>query len=119
MEQNTQMPTPAEVVQAGPAETQAVQQPAPAPAGAAPAEASPAKTPAAPAQTSAATAAKKIKKEKPRNTLLRILISLVVLALGVYLILFVVAKAGRFDSIGSMLQHMSVEVSLMWQRITS
>lgn len=58
-------------------------------------------------------------KESGLKTFLRILITLAVIALGIFLILFVVAKAGRFDSIGSMLRHMGVELSLMWQRIIS
>lgn len=62
---------------------------------------------------------KKTGKETGVKALIRILITLVIIALGIFLILFLVAKAGRFDSIGSMLQHMWVELSLMWQRILS
>lgn len=63
------------------------------------------------------------KKDKKREGvpkyLLRVIIALVILAVGIFLILFFVAKAARYDSIGAMLQHMGVELQLMWQRITA
>lgn len=62
---------------------------------------------------------KKRGKEPLYKTVLRVVISIVLLAIGVFIILLLVAKAARFDSIASMLQHMSVELSLMWQRIIS
>lgn len=58
-------------------------------------------------------------KETLHKTLIRVIIALVILAVGIFLVLFLVAKASHFDSIGSMLQHMFVELSLMWQRITA
>lgn len=71
------------------------------------------------AETVAAEKKKKTGKETGVKALIRVLITLVIIALGIFLILFLVAKAGRFDSISSMLQHMWVELSLMWQRILS
>jgi len=62
-------------------------------------------------------AKKKKKKRKPIITLLRIVISLILIAAGIYLILFLVAKAAKYDSIPAMLQRMFVELELMWQRI--
>ncbi len=53
------------------------------------------------------------------KTLIRVVIILAIIALGIFLILFFVAKASRYDSIGSMLQHMFTELWLMWQRITA
>jgi len=50
-------------------------------------------------------------------TLLRLVIALVVIAVGIYLILYIVAYAARYESIGAMLEHMNIELSLMWQRI--
>lgn len=65
----------------------------------------------------------KKKKKKTREgahwTLVRILVAILILALGIFLILFFVAKASHFDSIGSMLQHMFIELGLMWQRINA
>ena len=62
---------------------------------------------------------KKKNKESVRKTLIRVVISLLVIAIGVFLISFFVAKASLYDSIGSMLSHMFGEVSLMWERIIS
>ncbi|MDL2253850.1 hypothetical protein LJC49_07245 [Ruminococcaceae bacterium OttesenSCG-928-I18] len=70
------------------------------------------------AQTKEETAKKK-NKEPVRKTVLRIVISLLVIALGIFLILFFVAKASLYDSIGSMLSHMFGELNLMWERIIS
>jgi len=50
-------------------------------------------------------------------TLLRLVIALIVIAVGIYLILYIVAYAARYESIGAMLEHMNIELSLMWQRI--
>lgn len=60
---------------------------------------------------------KKKKKEPGRKLALRIIISVVVIALGIYLILYLVARAAMYDSIGSMLQHMFNELSIMVERI--
>jgi len=60
---------------------------------------------------------KKRKKRKPIMTLLRVVISLVLIAIGIFLILFLVARAAKYDSIPAMLQRMIVELELMWQRI--
>lgn len=62
------------------------------------------------------------KKKKQRGalgTILRIVIAVVILVVGVFIILFIVAKASHFDSIGTMLQHMFTELGLMWQRINA
>ncbi len=63
--------------------------------------------------------AKGKKMPKAVKTLIRVAIILAVIALGIFLILFIVAKASRYDSIGSMLEHMFTELWLMWQRITA
>lgn len=76
--------------------------------------------PNAPEQAAADGGKKKKKgKEAAGKTLIRILITLLIIAVGIFLVLLLVAKAGRFDSIGSMLQHMFTEMSVMWQRITA
>jgi len=62
-------------------------------------------------------AKKKKKKRRPVSALLRIVISLIIIAAGIYLILFLVARAAKYDSIPAMLQRMIVELELMWQRI--
>ncbi|MDL2294723.1 hypothetical protein LJC60_08900 [Ruminococcaceae bacterium OttesenSCG-928-D13] len=76
--------------------------------------------PDAPGQAATDGGKKKQKgKEGAGKTLIRVLITLLIIAVGIFLVLFLVAKAGRFDSIGSMLQHMFTELSLMWQRISA
>ena len=60
---------------------------------------------------------KKKKKRRPIVTLLRIVLSLVLIAVGIFLILWLVARAAKYDSIPAMLQRMFVELELMWQRI--
>ena len=62
---------------------------------------------------------KRKQKRHPIKSLLRILLALIIIAAGIYLILFIVAYASRYDSIGSMLDRMFEELSLMWQRIRS
>jgi len=52
-------------------------------------------------------------------TLFRVIISLIVIVIGVYLVLYVVSVAARFESISAMLQSMRIELDLMWQRIVS
>ena len=56
-------------------------------------------------------------KEKWKRVLLRVIVSLAAIAVGIFIILFCVAKAAQYDSISSMLQHMGGELALMWQRI--
>jgi hypothetical protein len=58
-------------------------------------------------------------KEGAHKTLIRVIISIMVIVVGVFLILFFVAKAAKYDSIGAMLENMSTELSLMWQRISN
>jgi len=62
---------------------------------------------------------KKFKKKRSgfAVTLIRIIISLLLIAGGIYLILFLVARAAKYDSIQAMLQSMFIELELMWQRI--
>jgi len=50
-------------------------------------------------------------------SIIRILISIVVIAVGVFIILYLVARYAKYDSISSMLQSMWIELGLMWQRI--
>jgi len=77
------------------------------------------------AQADAAPAAKKKpsgkrkQKRHPIKSLLRILIALVIIAAGIYLILFAVAYFAKYDSIAAMLESMRAELSLMWQRISN
>jgi len=61
--------------------------------------------------------AKRKKKRSFLVTLIRIVVSLVLIAIGIYLILFLVARAAKYDSIPAMLQSMFIELELMWQRI--
>jgi t-SNARE complex subunit (syntaxin) len=60
----------------------------------------------------------KKKKENAGKTALRIIIAIIVIVVGIFLVLFFVAKAAKYDSIGSMLSHMGGELGLMWERIT-
>ncbi len=55
--------------------------------------------------------------EEPGKLILRIVISILVIALGIFIILWCVAKAALYESIGDMLRHMWVEWNLMWARI--
>jgi len=63
------------------------------------------------------TGRKKKRKRHPLISLLRIVIALIIIAVGIYLILFIVAYAAKYDSISAMLESMRVELDLMWQRI--
>lgn len=60
-----------------------------------------------------------IRKEKRRRTMLRVIISVAIIVVGIFLILLLISKAAQYPSIGSMLAHMSEELALMWQRITA
>ena len=60
---------------------------------------------------------KKKQKRHPIRSLLRILIALIIIAGGIYLILFLVAYFAKYESIPAMLASMRVELDLMWQRI--
>jgi len=63
------------------------------------------------------TPKKKKKKRSLAITILRIVISLIIIAGGIYLILFLVARAAKYDTIAAMLNSMFIELELMWQRI--
>jgi uncharacterized membrane protein len=63
------------------------------------------------------SANKRKRKRHPVKSLLRILIALIIIAGGIYLILFAVAYFAKYDSIAAMLESMRVELDLMWQRI--
>ena len=60
---------------------------------------------------------KRKRKKHIGMTLLRLIIALFVIAVGVYLILYIVAYAAKYETIGAMLESMNIELSLMWQRI--
>ena len=60
---------------------------------------------------------KKKKKQSAGMVILRIFITLLIIAVGICGIIFIVAKASGQESIGAMLRHMQNELSLMWQRI--
>ena len=50
-------------------------------------------------------------------TIIRTVIALVIIAIGVYLILYLVARAAKYETISAMLQSMFIELELMWQRV--
>jgi len=50
-------------------------------------------------------------------TVIRTLIALIIIAVGIYLILYLVARAAKYETISAMLQSMFIELELMWQRI--
>jgi len=58
------------------------------------------------------------KKKEGHKTLIRVIIAIVIIVVGIFLILFFVAKAAKYDSIGSMLEHMGTHMGLMWERIS-
>jgi len=64
-------------------------------------------------------AASEVKKKKSSllMLLIRTVIALAVIAVGIYIILYLVARAAKYDSIAAMLDSMFVELGLMWQRI--
>lgn len=58
-------------------------------------------------------------KEPMTRMLLRVMLSIAVIAAGTWLILFCVARAAQYDSIAAMCRHMASELALIWQRIIS
>ena len=60
---------------------------------------------------------KKKKKQSAGMIILRIFITILIIAVGIFGIIFIVAKASGRESIIEMLRHMQNELSLMWQRI--
>jgi len=50
-------------------------------------------------------------------TVIRTVIALVIIAVGVYLILYLVARAAKYETISAMLHSMFIELELMWQRV--
>ena len=56
-------------------------------------------------------------KETQRKKLIRVLLYLVIIAVGIFAVLLLIAKAALYDSIGSMLRHMWGELQLMGERI--
>ena len=59
------------------------------------------------------------KGEEPMKRVLRIVISILIIALGIFIILWAVAKASLFGSIGEMLRRMGTDLQVMFARITS
>ena len=57
------------------------------------------------------------KKENAAKAIIRIIITIVIIILGIFLILWAVAKAAKYETIGNMLVHMWGELDLMWKRI--
>jgi len=57
------------------------------------------------------------RKRSPLMSLLRLVIALIIIAVGVFGILYIVALAAKYPTIGAMLDSMWVELELMWQRI--
>jgi len=62
-------------------------------------------------------AGKRKKKRSVLVTLIRIIVSVLIIAVGIYVILYLVARAAKYDSIPAMIRSMLVELDLMWQRI--
>lgn len=58
-------------------------------------------------------------KDSGLKVLLRIVIALAVIAVGIFLILWIVASVGGYGSIGNLLQFLFGEISMAWQRITA
>jgi len=58
--------------------------------------------------------------EKKRRILIliiKIVVVILLIAIGTFLILFIVARAAKYETIGAMLQSMLIELELMWQRV--
>lgn len=60
-----------------------------------------------------------IKKEPFLKKLARVAIYLIIIAVLIFLILFLVSRAAQYDSIGSMLRHMWGELRLMADRVVN
>jgi len=60
---------------------------------------------------------KKEDKEPARKTLIRVLVSILIIAVGIFLVLWIVSIAAQYESISAMLQDMGNEVGLMIRRI--
>jgi len=56
-------------------------------------------------------------KEPFKKTLIRVIISILIIAVGIFLVLWIVSLAAQYDSISDMLRDMSNEVNLMIRRI--
>ena len=50
-------------------------------------------------------------------TVIRTVLAIIIIAVGTYLILYLVARAAKYETISAMLQSMFIELELMWQRI--
>lgn len=70
-----------------------------------------------PNRQAAGTGAKGRKKKKTLKFIVRLIIILAVIALGTFLILWVVMRAGKYESIRQMLDQMFIDLDLMWKRI--
>jgi len=58
--------------------------------------------------------------KKQRNMfmlLIRIIVTILIIAAGTLLILYIVARAAKYESIGVMIQSMLIELELMRQRV--
>jgi len=49
--------------------------------------------------------------------IIKIVAAILIISVGTFLILYIVARAAKFESIGAMLQSMFIELELMWQRV--
>ena len=56
-------------------------------------------------------------KEKNSKRLIRVLITIVVIIVGVFLILWLIAKAANYNTVADMVNVMLGELDLMWTRI--
>jgi len=59
----------------------------------------------------------KVKKQNIIMLIIKIVIAVIVIAVGTFLILYIVARAAKYESIGAMLQSMLIELEIMWQRV--
>ena len=58
-----------------------------------------------------------VKHEALVKTLVRIIISIAIIAGGIFIVLYIISVAGQFESMGSMIRHMLSELQLMSERI--
>ncbi len=64
-------------------------------------------------------AASNKKKGNGARLLIRILVVVAIIVVGVFLILWIVSRAAKYEIIGAMLDHMFGELDLMWKRINN
>lgn len=58
-----------------------------------------------------------VRKEHTKFWLLRLIIGILIIVVGVWLVLWIIARASLYSSIGDMLQHMFQHMDIMWKRV--